>query len=236
MKAFVLFLAFSFFGITSFAQGNPATAPDQTTGGNIEVTMAELPLKPIRLPSLQDVGGSPFLHAEYKTGTVQFNGDRIVSNVPVKFNIFNNVIMVQRDGDELKLESFDLVTYDEPATGGATKHFVFKQGYPEIDNRPSTAVYQVLSYGSKIHLLKFISQKVVDAATLGDYSRREIETTQQLYVYVPGGEIKKIKTGKGAITDALPSMAAKAEEITKNKSLNLKNESDLILLVDELNK
>jgi hypothetical protein len=31
-------------------------------------------------------------------------------------------------------------------------------------------------------------------------------------------------------------MAAKADEITKNKGLNLKNESDLILLVDELNK
>lgn len=236
MKTFFSFLAFSFFGVTSFAQGNPATAPDQTTGGNIEVTMAELPLKPMRLPSLQDVGGSPFLHTDYKAGIVQFNGDRTVSNVPVKFNVFNNVIMVQRDGDEMKLESFDLVSYDEPATGGATKHYIFKQGYPEIDNRPSTAVYQVLSFGPKLHLLKFLSQKVEDAATLGDYSRREIVTTQQLYVYVPGGEIKKIKTGKGAISDALPSMATKAEEITKNKSLNLKNESDLVFLVDELNK
>jgi hypothetical protein len=93
-----------------------------------------------------------------------------------------------------------------------------------------------LSYAPTLHLIKFLSQKIEDAAILGDYSRSEIVTTQQLYIYVPGGGIKKIKAGKGAITDALPSMAAKADEITKNKGLNLKNESDLILLVDELNK
>ena len=176
------------------------------------------------------------MHSDYRMGYILFNADRTVTNVPVKFNIFNNLIMVQRDGDELKLETFDLVSYDETLADGAIKHFIFKQGYPEIDNRPATAVYQVLSYGPKLHLLKFLTQKVEDAATLGDYSRREIVTTQQLYVYVPGGEIKKIKAGKGGIAEALPSLAARAEEITKSKSLNLKNENDLILLADELNK
>ncbi|HWR33713.1 MAG TPA: hypothetical protein VN451_09310 [Chitinophagaceae bacterium] len=235
MRTVVFFLFFTLMAFFSNAQNNPGSAPDQAVG-NIEVTMAELQLKPLRLPSLQDVGGSPFLHAEYKMGIVRFNGDRTVTNVPVKFNIFNNAIMVQRDGDELKLESFDLVSYDEPAGDGSIKHFIFRQGYPETENRPSSAVYQVLSSGPKLHLLKFLSQKVEDAATLGDYSRREIVTTQQLYVYVSGGEIKKIKTGKGAIVDAFPAMAAMAEEITKSKGLNLKNENDLVLLVDELNK
>lgn len=228
----ILSLTFS----VSFAQNNPSTAPDQTGGGNTEVTMAELKLVPLRLPSLQDVGGSPFLHSDYKTGTVQFNGDRVVTNVPVKFNVFSNVIMVQRDGDELKLESFDLVSYDEPGNDGAVKHYTFKQGYPEVDNRPPSAVYQVLSQGPKLHLLKYISQKVEDASTLGDYSRREIVTTQQLYLYIPGGEIKKIKAGKQAIADALPSMSAKIDEIVKSGNLNTKSENDLATLADALNK
>ena len=144
--------------------------------------------------------------------------------------------MVQRDGEELKLESFDLVSFDDPGNGGNPKHLMFKQGYPEIDNRPPTAVYQVLSYGTKLHLLKFLSQKVEDVQTLGDYGRREIVTTQQLYVYVPGGEIKKIKAGKQAIADALPAMSARIDEIIKSGNLNLKNESDLVALVDALNK
>lgn len=237
MRRRILYVSFlSLVLSVSFAQHNQATAPDQSGGGSTEVTMGELRLTPMRLPSLQDVGGSPFLHSEYKTGTVQFNGDRIVTNVPVKFNIFSNVIMVQRDGDELKLESFDLVSYDEPGNDGAVKHYTFKQGYPEVDNRPSSAVYQVLSFGPKLHLLKYISQKVEDASTLGDYSRREIVTSQQLYLFVPGGEIKKIKAGKQAITDALPSMSAKIDEIVKSGNLNTKNENDLAALVDALNK
>lgn len=90
--------------------------------------------------------------------------------------------------------------------------------------------------GPKIHLLKYLSQKVEDAPTLGDYSRREIVTSQQLYVYVPGGEMKKIKTGKQGIADALPGMSAKIDELIKAGNLNLKSETDLTILVEGLNK
>ena len=232
MKTLLATLVFGLVTATGFAQ---TTSPDQTTQ-TTEVTMAELQLVPFRMPSLTDVGGSPFLHQDYKNGSVQFNGDRFVPNVPVRFNTFNNIIMVQRDGDELKLESFDMVTYEEAGSNGNMKKYMFRQGYPEIDNRPTTAVYQVLAYGPKLHLVKFITQKVEDAATLGDYSRREIVTTQQLYTYVPGGEMKKIKTGKQGIADAVPALAANIDEIVKSKSLNLNSESDMAELVDALNK
>jgi hypothetical protein len=232
MKTFVMTMILGLITATGFAQ---TTSPDQTTQ-TTEVTMAELQLVPFRMPSLTDVGGSPFLHQEYKNGFVQFNGGRYVTNVPVRFNTFNNIIMVQRDGDELKLESFEFVSYEEAGSNGNMKKYMFRQGYPEIDNRPATAVYQVLAYGPKLHLVKFISQKVEDAATLGDYSRREIVTTQQLYTYIPGGDMKKIKAGKQGIVDAVPALASNIDEIVKSKSLNLKSESDLAELVDALNK
>jgi hypothetical protein len=233
MKTFVLSLVLSFFATISFAQST--TSPDQATTNN-EVTIAELQLKPLRLPALNEIGGSPFLHTEFLTGTVNIEAGKIVTNVPVKFNIFSNVIMVQRDGDEMKLETFDLVSYDNTGTDGTTRHYMFKQGYPEVDKRPATAIYQVLSYGPKLHLIKYLSQKIEDVQTLGDYGRRELATTQQYYTYVPGGEIKKIKLGKQAIIDALPTMSAKIEEIIKSESLGLKSESDLAALVDALNK
>ncbi|MBI5857238.1 MAG: hypothetical protein HZB42_06275 [Sphingobacteriales bacterium] len=236
MKSFISLLSFIIICISSFAQNDNPTAPDQTNKGSLSATIADLSLKPLRLPSLQDIGGSPFFHAEYKTGTVTLADGRVVSNVSVKFNIFNGVIMIQQEGQELKLESFDMVSYDETGNDGATKHFRFKQGYPETDNRPGTAIYQVLAIGPNVHLLKFLSQKVEDAPTLGDYSRREIVTSQQLYIYVPGGEMKKVKAGKQGIADALSSMSTKIEEIVKSKSLNLKSESDIIILVEELNK
>lgn len=232
MKYCLSFLLFSFIVSVSFGQG----ASTDQNGNSQEAGMADLQLKPIRLPALQEVGGSPFFSNDYKLGSIQVNNEKTVSNVPVKFNIFSNAVMVQKDGEELKLESFELVSYDEPGNDGAIKHINFRQGYPEIDNHTGATVYQALTFGPKIHLLKFLSQKVEDAPTLGDYSRREIVTSQQLYIYIPGGEIKKIKAGKQSMVDALPGMSAKIEETIKTGNLNLKNESDLITLVKALNQ
>ncbi len=229
----IFFLCFLVYG--SIGQVNTNTTPDQADT-NQEAAMSDLQLKPIRLPALQEVGGSPFLSNEYKLGTIQVSNEKTVSHVPVKFNIFSNAVMVQRDGEELKLESFELVTYDEPGKDGSMKHIHFKQGYPEIDNHTGNSVYQVLAFGPKVHLLKFLSQKVEDAPTLGDYSRREIVTSQQLYIYIPGGEIKKVKAGKQSVVDAIPGMSEKIEAAIKTGDLNLKNESDIIALVNALNK
>lgn len=233
----VLTLILSFFVVSSFAQNGSTNTPDQTTGAatGAEATIADLWTSPLRLPSLQDIGGSPFFHDEYNPAKVQMVDGRIVSNVQVKFNVFNNLMMVQKDGAEMKLEAFDLISYDRQVEG-VSKHFIFRQGYPEADGHANTAVYQVLAYGPKVHLVKYLSQKVEDAPTLGDYSRREIVSSQQLYVYAVGGELKKIKSSKQALTDALPAFSAQIEDIVKTKALNLKNESDIVILVNELNK
>ncbi len=202
----------------------------------VSQTIDDLQVKPMRLPALQEVGGSPFMTEDYQTGSVQVADDKIVTNVPVKFNIFSNAVMVQKDGQDMRLESFQVVSYDITGNDGAIKHIMFKQGYPEIDNHTDKSVYQVLTMGSNIHLIKFLSQKVEDAATLGDYSRREIVTTQQLYIYTPGGEIKRIKASKQSVVDALPALSAKIEEVVTANKLNLKSESDIAELVEALNK
>lgn len=234
MKMLGVIGVFSLVTYTANAQDQTATAPDNTNGGT-EATIADLPLKPLRLPSLAEVGGSIFMTPDFNLALVQLANGSTVKNVPVKFNIFSNAVVVQRDGQELKLESFGVVDYKE-TSAGTEKHITFSQGYPDIDNHTATTVYQVLAKGAKVHLVKFLSQKVEDAPTLGDYSRRELVTTQQLYLYIPGGDIKKISTGKKAVSEALSQWSAKIDEIVKAKSLNLKNESDITVLVEELNK
>ena len=233
LKVSLSVLSLFFLGTVTNGQGNTNT--DQN-GNSQEAGMADLQLKPIRLPALQEVGGSPFMNDDYILGSVHVSPEKTVTNVPVKFNIFSNAVMVQKDGEEMRLESFDLVSYDVTGNDGATKHINFRQGYPEIDNHTATTIYQVLALGPKIQLLKFLSQKVEDAPTLCDYSRREIVTTTQLYIYIPGGEIKKIKPGKQSLVDALPGMSANIDEAIKAGDLNLKNESDIVIVVNKLNQ
>ncbi len=204
----------------------------QTTEASID----DLPVKPINLPALSEVGGSPFFSADYILAAVHIKNDVTVTDIPVKFNIYNNAMMVRKDGQDMKLASFDMVSYDEKAADGKVKNFKFRQGYPAIDNHSEQSIYQVVSMGPRVHLLKYLSQKVEDAATLGDYSRREIVTTEQLYIYVPGGEIKRIKPSKQAIVDALPALSAKIDEIANANNLKLKSEAEIAFLVDALNK
>lgn len=217
------------------AQTEVSSAPDHTAG-SVELNINDLPLRSLRLPNLSEVGGSIYMNRDFVPAEIRLKDGGVVKNIPVKFNMYNNALMVKKDGSEWKVEPFESATYTEYNTAGEPKQITFRTGYPEVDNHIQHAIYQVLAYGSKVQLLKYYTQKVEDAPTLGDYSRRELATSQQLYIYVHGGEIKKISLGKKAISGSFPSLAEKADEIVKEKNLNLKNESDLIQLIDELNK
>src|SRR5687767_11723521 len=133
--------------LTGFVLLTSIVSFSQTT-----VSIDELPLKPMRMPALAEVGGSPFMTNDYQNATVQLADNKTAINIPVKFNIFSNAVMVQKDGQELKLESFESVTYNITGNNGKTQAVIFKQGYPEIDNHNDKSVYQVLSVGPKVHL------------------------------------------------------------------------------------
>lgn len=234
--SFRLFLCVTlFFAAVSGTFAQTVTEAPAESNSNNEAIFEDLIIVPMRLPALQEVGGSPFLNPEYKPATIQIPSGKTISNVLVKFNIYNNAIMVQKDGQDMKLETFKSVAYDLTQEDGSVKHFEFKNGYPEVDKQTERSIYQVLSAGPKVHLLKYMSQKVEDANTLGDYSRREIVTTEQYYVYVPGGAIKKVK-GKKDIAEVLPDLSAKINEVVAANSLKLKSENELTMLVEALNK
>jgi hypothetical protein len=227
-----LFLGSAFFSLVISASAQEGGEAGAGQSGSLD----ELVITPIRLPALTEVGGSMFMTPDYRMASVVVNESKTVSAVPVKFNIFNNAIMVRKDGQDMQLEFFQEVSYETEESNGEKKRIVFRAGYPEVEKNSQRTIYQVLSAGPKVHLLKFLSQKIEDVNTLGDYSRREIVTTAEYYVYVPGGEIKKIKPAKKDIVAALPALSGKIDEIANAKSLKLKSESELTLLVEELNK
>jgi hypothetical protein len=227
-----LFLGSTFFSLVLCASAQEGGDAGSGQSGSMD----ELVITPIRLPVLSEVGGSMFMTTDYRMANVVVNESKTVAAIPVKFNIFNNAIMVRKDGQDMQLEIFQEVSYESEETKGAKKRVVFRAGYPEIDRNSQRTIYQVLSAGPKVHLLKFYSQKVEDVNTLGDYSRREIVTSAEYYLYVPGGEIKKIKPAKKDILAALPSLSGRIDEIASANNLKLKSESDITLLVEELNK
>src|SRR5687767_15757999 len=132
VKTFFVILL-SFISVLSVqAQSTIESATEQAPGGQ-STSIDDLPIKPFRMPALQDVGGSPFLTAEYCKGMIELGQGRTINNVPVKFNTFNNAMMVLKNGEELKLEFFELVSFSAMEGNKAGNQFVFKAGYPEIE-------------------------------------------------------------------------------------------------------
>lgn len=115
--------------------------------------------------------GFTFFNPEYKLAIVQLKNDIAVANIPVKLNVYNNVMMVKKDGVDMKLETFQTVSYNETGRDGSEHNVAFGKGFPEVDKHNEYSIYQVLSDGPKMQLLKYLFQKVEDAATLGGCSR-----------------------------------------------------------------
>lgn len=235
-KLFPGLIFFYCIGVQNVAAQTDVVVPKDTVTSVVEAGIDDLPVSRFSMPALQEVGGSPFFNPEYKLATVQLKNDIAVANIPVKFNVYNNVMMVKKDGVDMKLETFQTVSYNETGRDGSEHNVVFAKGFPEVEKHNESSIYQILSDGPKIQLLKYLFQKVEDAATLGDYSRREIVTTEQLYIYKKSGEIKSIKATKKDLLEALPEMAAKIDEIAKANNLKLKSISDVTLVIEALNK
>ncbi len=228
LKLFPALFLFALLSMETFAQTAVETQPG---------TIDDLKTSTLKIPALQEISGSPFLTTDYNMATIQTSTNKVITEVPVKFNIYNNAIMVKMDdGQELKLEDFKMVSYDETKPDGTIKHYKFEQGLPEVDNHNESSVYQVVSAGAKVQLLKYVTQKIEDINTPDNSSQKELVKSEQLYVYVPGGTIKRIKASKKDLVEALPTMSARIDEIATANNLKLKNEAEIAVVVEALNK
>ena len=185
----------------------------------------------LRLPPMNDVEGSPFLHAGYNTAFVRLKSG-YTATVPVKYNMYGNEIIFMQNNNELAMDSVAYVSYMvlEPHPG----RIVLQSGYPPLGTNTRNTIYQVLDSGA-IQLLKHTTQTIEEVRTMGTVPKKEFVTKEELYIYTPGGELKKIKADKKSLQEALPQYAEKIERIIEEKKLKLKKEADIRTLISELN-
>ncbi len=189
----------------------------------------------LKLPNLENVDGSPYLDNQFHSARIRTQSGFDTTGVQVKFNAYGNEMIFIENGIELALDSVDMVTYTS-VENGTLVDVIFKAGYPNIDNLTKNTLYRVISTGPKYQLLKYYSKKLEDVKSMGEYNRKEFVTQEQFYIYSSTGGIKKIKADKKALQEAFPEAAQQVETVMSEKKLKLKKESDLALLVEELNK
>ncbi len=188
-----------------------------------------------RLPNMENVEGSPYLDNVFHNARIRTQSGFDTTGVQVKFNAYGNEFIFLEKGIELALDSVDMVSYSDVENGKLTE-FTFKAGYPKIDNQNSNSIYRIMASGPKYQLLKYYSKKLEDVKSMGEYNKKEFVTIENLYIYKEGGEIKKVKADKKAIQEAFPELSDRVEALVSEKKLKLKKDTDIALLIEELNK
>jgi hypothetical protein len=184
-----------------------------------------------------DIEGSPMLMSDWGNGIVKLKSGKAFDELILKFNLNRNVLYFMRNSltyvfPEPVLEC-ELNYLDE----GNLKKIFLRSGYPAIADKDSNTLYQVLAIGEHIHFLKFISKKIAELKTFGTIPTKYYEVHEAYYLFnVKTGSIKSVKTDKSSLLNALPDYEKEIELYTSDKKKKLKGESDLIALINELNK
>ena len=181
--------------------------------------------------------GSPYLNPDWGKATVSYNDGRIFKDVELQYNLMNNELYF-RKAEEIFLftdtvKSFDLLyTVEE-----SVKTEKFQAGYPPVDVQNEFSFYQVMAEGPKVHYLKHRYVKRNESYHYSEGKKINYFTYEDLYLFdVINKKIVKVKKGDTRVTEALPAYTEAMNSIIKSQGLKIKNQDDLIRLVNLVNQ
>lgn len=182
-----------------------------------------------------DIGGTPLLSEEWNTGTVKFSNGRIAGNVPLKFNIEYNILTFLRDSvayefvDNVQEFSFSIEKNKQATT------VTYRNGYPAAGKLNPATFYEVVAEGPRVQLLSHTLKRITETFVMNSPPKRQYVNVPSYYLFDSATQrIQKIKLKKSSITDALPGLEKRIEELCGKDNWDLKSEEELRLLVQAL--
>ena len=178
--------------------------------------------------------GSPYLHPDFAEGTITLSNGTIYEGVNIMYDQVRDVIVFKGKDGQVKelIEPVKEFTINYIHNNGKL-HKTFRKGYSG-EGVSADAFLEVLADG-KTTLLKKTSKKIFDrkgysSATID----REVQESEEYYI-ATGNKLTKVKKTKGSLLAAMPGKADDLQSYIKTNALNLRNDSDIIKLVDHYN-
>ncbi|WP_207503403.1 hypothetical protein [Telluribacter humicola] len=178
-----------------------------------------------------DTEGSPYLlDDKWITGTLRTTSDKVVDGVKMKYDIFQDELEYEKEGKLYRLGANEVVEFAMP-TGDAL--YIFRRGFPAIDDQTESSFYRVLHDGNTKLLKRFESKKREEKQYNSATAVSRFVPNEQLYVYKQG-KMHPIKKGdKKALLSLLSDKKNLMEHNIKEQQLNLKSEVDMVKLLEE---
>jgi hypothetical protein len=176
-----------------------------------------------------DVSGSSFFLPEWKYGRLRLADSIGYDHIRLRLNLQtqvvhflgkNNVEMVLPKGFVREVVLIDSTAPDSPST------YIFRDGFPAIDNQDGSNFYQVLT-GGRLKLLRS-TRKIVsmEKNSISGEERKEIREYTDYYLF-SGGMMKKLKKDRAFILGSVGDKKDKVEAYAAAGKLNFKSIDDI---------
>lgn len=186
----------------------------------------------------EGVRGTPMLFESLKEAVIQFR-DGNKQKIPVNLDLYNREILIkQRNSNDmmyLDKKYITSVTFGDPSVGAAIVYAMFPLA-GKID------FFQTLvadTVGLYLRPRKILEKADFNGQTAGAYNTGkrydEFVDANTYFIRTRNGEMTEVKPTKAAVLKVFPQQEAVIEKYIKSNKLNLKDQQDLITVIQYIN-
>jgi hypothetical protein len=184
----------------------------------------------------EGISGSVYDQTAYQLAKITLKDGRVFNDVKARINLLEQEVnFIASNGQEGFLGKgmvSEIVYEDNNASVQQPK--IFQCGFPPIDNQNSISFYQILLNG-KASLLKSVYKTIQERNNEMSGERfKEFATYENKY-FLKDGTIVRIKKDKSSLLALFQDKKEAISKYIEQQKLNLKNEADLIALVQYYN-
>jgi hypothetical protein len=180
-----------------------------------------------------DVKGYPYLFENWTEGTVKLSNGKSYTSVQLKYNLLRDELFF-KDIKTDQLLAFVIPVVEFKLNDKEKNSILYRNGYKAIDDNTEKSYYQVLFDGGT-QLLKRTSKKINEEKPFNSASTIKSFEVLNFYYISNNNTLIRIRKDKKSILAALANQGSALEKYLQEKSLNLKNEDDLIQFIQYYN-
>ncbi|MDQ7948725.1 MAG: hypothetical protein REI78_03640 [Pedobacter sp.] len=178
-----------------------------------------------------EVSGSPYLYTDWNKGIVQLSDGKVVDNLEIKFDQIAEVVLYKNEREE-ELEVAEPVKQFQIKTKGVFR--TFRSGFKPVGNNTESNFYEVLADGN-VKFIKKIKKDIMSQREYNATSDTKTITEKLTYYIVKDNQPILVAKNEKAILAAIGDKTDALTAFIKQNKLNLKDDSDIVAVLDHYN-
>lgn len=201
--------------------------------------VSEVGGKPIMTKKYKKIEGSPYYFGTdtWLDGTLYTADGKTITDIPIRFNGFDNEVEYRKDGnvliiDNYNLKGFDLF-YSSDVGDTKTTKYTFRNGFSVPGEIEKTDFYNVIYEGENFSLIEEfkVLETRVTPATYGASAYQKFVADKRTYLII-NNKVDKFNNRKRDFYNIAPDQKSKIKKQIKTNDLDLDNENHVSFLLE----